>query len=126
MLNLQWMAAPGMTERQLARMVHDQHLNQSRPAEPTPRNLFEPMPEWTGISGGWKPVGTGTGRKWAMGLAAALPAVLVWLWFRPRTRQALVMDGRRPADFGKLLEPVAALVGFGDDSGLRSRLPIGH
>jgi NAD(P)-dependent dehydrogenase (short-subunit alcohol dehydrogenase family) len=45
--------APGYTERQMARKVEREHL-QDRPAEPSAGNLFEPMPGDGRISGGWK------------------------------------------------------------------------
>ncbi|HEX2174098.1 MAG TPA: SDR family oxidoreductase [Dehalococcoidia bacterium] len=99
MLNLQQMLAPGMTEGLLARLVHDQHLDQNRPAEPTLGNLFEPDSQWTGVGGGWKPAGKGAGRTVALGLAAAVPGVLAWFWLRPRTRRLPALNGRRPAGF---------------------------
>jgi NAD(P)-dependent dehydrogenase (short-subunit alcohol dehydrogenase family) len=45
--------APGLTEALAARMVDRQHLGDT-PTASTPGNLFEPLPETTGISGGWE------------------------------------------------------------------------
>ncbi len=53
MLSAQYLMAPAMTERMMATMVDKQHLYQDRPADPTPGNLFEPMPQYTSVSGGW-------------------------------------------------------------------------
>jgi NAD(P)-dependent dehydrogenase (short-subunit alcohol dehydrogenase family) len=40
-------------ERIMSRNVDREHFLQ-RPAEPTAGNLREPVPEWTGVTGGWK------------------------------------------------------------------------
>ena len=40
-------------ERIMTRNVEREHFLQ-RPAEPTAGNLREPVPEWTGVTGGWK------------------------------------------------------------------------
>lgn len=45
--------APSLTERAMAALVERDHF-QDRSAPPTMGNLFEPMPEWTSVSGGWK------------------------------------------------------------------------
>jgi short-subunit dehydrogenase len=74
MIAAQHWLAPGMSERQMARRVDQKHF-QDRPAPPTPGNLFEPMPQWNSVSGGWKSNGSGRGRKLAAaGLAIGLPA----------------------------------------------------
>jgi hypothetical protein len=59
-------------ERLMSRNVEREHFFQ-RPAGPTPGNLREPVPEWTGVTGGWKegdasPAGSGPARS-AMGTA---------------------------------------------------------
>lgn len=73
MIAAQHWLAPGMSERQMARRVDQKHF-QDRPAPPTPGNLFEPMPQWNSVSGGWKSNGSGRGRKLAAaGLAIGLP-----------------------------------------------------
>jgi hypothetical protein len=40
-------------ERVMTRNVEREHF-QERPAAPSPGNLREPDPSWTGITGGWK------------------------------------------------------------------------
>jgi NAD(P)-dependent dehydrogenase (short-subunit alcohol dehydrogenase family) len=40
-------------ERVMARTVEREHFLQ-RPAGPSPGNVREPVPEWTGVTGGWK------------------------------------------------------------------------
>ncbi|AUX47000.1 short-chain dehydrogenase [Sorangium cellulosum] len=65
--------APAMMERMMARQVEKKHF-QDRSEPPTAGNLFEPMPQWSGVSGGWKRSGSGRGRKLVMGLALGLPA----------------------------------------------------
>ena len=50
-------------ERVMSRTVEREHFLQ-RPADPSPGNLREPVPDWTGVTGGWKdgdasPDGTG-------------------------------------------------------------------
>lgn len=44
---------PAFAERRMARKVEQEHF-QDRPAEPGPRNLYEPMPQCAAVSGGWK------------------------------------------------------------------------
>src|SRR5919202_1400813 len=49
--------------RVMSRTVEREHFLQ-RPADPSPGNLREPVPDWTGVTGGWKegdasPDGTG-------------------------------------------------------------------
>jgi NAD(P)-dependent dehydrogenase (short-subunit alcohol dehydrogenase family) len=48
--------APAFAERFVTWMIERQQWR-SIPTPPTPGNLFEPIPEWTGTSGGWKPSG---------------------------------------------------------------------
>jgi NAD(P)-dependent dehydrogenase (short-subunit alcohol dehydrogenase family) len=57
---MQYLLAPSLTERLMAIMVDKLHLYQDKPAPPTPGNLFQPMSEGTGTSGGWK---TASGRN---------------------------------------------------------------
>ena len=47
---------PTLTERQAAHKVELDQF-QDRAAEPGPGNLFEPMPQYAAISGGWKESG---------------------------------------------------------------------
>jgi hypothetical protein len=44
---------PAVFERVFARRVDRNHF-EDRPVPSLRGNLFEPMPEWTGVSGGWK------------------------------------------------------------------------
>ena len=58
--------APALFERLMTRNVEREHFRQS-PVAPTSGNVREPMPEWTGVSGGWKegdasPEGSGPAR----------------------------------------------------------------
>ena len=45
--------APALFERMMTRNVQREHFL-DEPLEPTPGNVYEPMPEWTGVTGGWK------------------------------------------------------------------------
>ena len=87
MLSLVQMFAPGLAEGILARQVERDHF-QDQPAPPTTGNLFEPLPQWTGVSGGWRQPDGGTPlrRAAAAGLATGVPALAAWLWARPRKR----------------------------------------
>lgn len=69
--------APRRYEKSAARMIDREHFH-DRPAEPTPGNLFRPMPEFAQVSGGWRDDG-GSGRARAA-LALALGGALVWAW----------------------------------------------
>jgi NAD(P)-dependent dehydrogenase (short-subunit alcohol dehydrogenase family) len=85
MLALMRTIAPGPAERMMARQVDKQHFYQDRPAEPTSGNLFEPMPQYTGASGGWQAGGGKRMRRVATaGAATAIPAVLTWRRYRQR------------------------------------------
>ncbi|HEV2772395.1 MAG TPA: SDR family oxidoreductase [Thermoleophilaceae bacterium] len=67
--------APSLFERLMTRNVEREHFR-DEPLEPTPGNVYEPMPEWTGVTGGWKqgdasPKGSGPARTaMAAGTAA--------------------------------------------------------
>ncbi len=77
--------APNLTQRMLARMVDRQHL-QDRPAPPTPGNVLAPMPEGTGVSGGWRNGGGSSTRAAVAGLALlAVPLIGLLAWSRART-----------------------------------------
>ena len=88
MLWIQYLLAPWLTERQMAFMTDKLHLYQDKPAQPTSGNLFEPMAEGTGTSGGWKTASGrqqgergGVVRRIAVGMAAVLPVLLLVRWF---------------------------------------------
>jgi len=59
---------PGGFDRVAAKAVRSDHLA-DRPAEPTPGNLWDPMPQHTGGSGGW-----------GSNAPALTPAVNLRLW----------------------------------------------
>jgi short-subunit dehydrogenase len=65
------MLAPASGERFMAKRVEQDHF-QERAAEPNPGNVFEPMPQYTDIRGGWKPPRTTS----ALGFAAVGLTVL--------------------------------------------------
>ncbi len=76
-LNMQFTLAPGLTERALATTIDRQHL-QDVPAPPTPGNILEPMPEGTGVSGGWKGQQRTPLRRMATAAFVAIPAFFLW------------------------------------------------
>ncbi len=45
--------SPARNERQMARKVERDHFD-DHSAPPTTGNLYEPMPEWAGVDGGWR------------------------------------------------------------------------
>ena len=74
--------APAAFERIMTRNVEREHFREE-PLDPTPGNLRQPMPDWTGVTGGWKqgdasPSGSGPARAaMAGGSAAALTTLAV-------------------------------------------------
>ncbi len=79
MMQLQFYLAPGLAEKQMAVMADKAHLYQDKPADPTPGNILAPMPEGTTVTGGWKADGASSlPRAAGIGLAAAVPAALLW------------------------------------------------
>lgn len=84
LLTLQHTVAPGLTERMFARQV-DAHHFQDVPVAPTEGNLFEPMAEWSTVSGGWKAErGAGRARFAVPALAALAGSLALWFGVRPR------------------------------------------
>lgn len=82
MLKLTRRLTPGLAERMLARQVEHDHF-QDQPAPPTEGNLFQPMPQYTGISGGWRENGGASAGRATVGALAGLGAgVLAWRWYR--------------------------------------------
>ncbi|WP_235147989.1 MULTISPECIES: SDR family oxidoreductase [Fischerella] len=57
LLALEKTLAPDLEERMMARQVDQDHFQDKKPAAPTDGNLFQPMEDYTGISGNW--LGTG-------------------------------------------------------------------
>jgi len=84
MLTFMRTLSPGLAERVMARQVEKTHLT-DQPAEPTPGNVFTPLPEMNSVTGGWLSPGKLRLRRAATaGMAALIPAVVGWLWLRPR------------------------------------------
>ncbi len=82
--------APGYAEGRMAEKVEHEHF-QDRPAEPSQGNLFEPLPQYASISGGWKePSPVPTSLRVGAVAAGALAAIglAAWWWTRPRDRDA--------------------------------------
>ncbi len=86
--------APGYYERSMAYHMDRDHLTHE-PAESTEGNLFEPMPQYATVSGGWRPQESGTGWSWWIGSLAVL-ASLLFFWAR---RQRVAPDIRK--EFGR-------------------------
>ena len=77
LLLLHALAKP-LFERVMTRNVEREHFR-DEPLPPTEGNVRAPMPEWTGVTGGWKagdasPKGSGPARE-AIGAGAALSAL---------------------------------------------------
>src|SRR5207249_2582101 len=68
--------APGFYEGVAARVVEREHL-QEKHAPATPGNVFESMPQFTSISGGWSDQLRLSGTRWILRGASALAAVAV-------------------------------------------------
>ena len=79
--------APPLYERMMSRQVEVDEF-QERPAPPTQGNLYQPVPEGTEVSGGWKAPGGADGsplrRAAVVGLVAGPPSVAAWVWLRRR------------------------------------------
>lgn len=97
---MQFLMAPGMTERQIAIMADRLHVYQDKHTPPTSGNLFEPMGEGSRASGGW---GGRTGeqrrRLATVGLAAVVPAVMAWRRYQRRRAAPRTVWGRLAARF---------------------------
>ncbi len=77
LMHLQQVFAPGLAERQLARMTDKGHFYSDRPVGPSNGNLFTPMDEGKGISGGWTDESNGMVAKAAAGAAAVVGLVIL-------------------------------------------------
>jgi NAD(P)-dependent dehydrogenase (short-subunit alcohol dehydrogenase family) len=114
MIALQRLLAPAVAERMLARQVDTDHF-QDRPAPPTDGNLFEPIAEGVGISGGWKEDGQAPMpiRPVLTGLAAGVPALAAWWWLRPAAngRSLLPFGRRRRTGVRAILDAAPAALG---------------
>jgi NAD(P)-dependent dehydrogenase (short-subunit alcohol dehydrogenase family) len=95
LLELQARLSPGTTERVVATMVDRQHFDDA-PAPSSSGNLFEPMMEHTGVSGGWREQGNG-GSSLTRGLALLGPAaVIAWWLLRQQTGTSPQSASSRP------------------------------
>ena len=83
MLNVLHAVAPALHDAALARRVERDHFQDS-PAPSTAGNLFEPIMQETGISGGWRARQVSERGSVGLALAAAGSAFLAWLWWRNR------------------------------------------
>jgi short-subunit dehydrogenase len=104
--------APGMAEKMNARLVETNHF-QDRAEKPSSGNLFEPMPQYNGISGGWKN-GHGTGKTAIAALGATLlgaAAAIYYLFGDHKTPapKRLLKSSRKAAT--RLRKQAASLVG---------------
>ncbi|MBI4396050.1 MAG: SDR family oxidoreductase [Elusimicrobia bacterium] len=83
---------PGLAERMMARQVEKKHF-QDLAVGPTQGNLFAPMPQATGISGGWQPANKVLRRQIGMaalgvaGVSAAVPFAANWIRKRASARK---------------------------------------
>lgn len=82
MLSAQHTIAPSKAEMMMAQMVDKEHLYQDRRAEPTPGNVFKPMPEYAMVSGGWMQAEHGQGSAMSKMLPFALLAGGAFLAYR--------------------------------------------
>jgi NAD(P)-dependent dehydrogenase (short-subunit alcohol dehydrogenase family) len=97
---LQFLMAPGITERQIAIMADRLHVYQDKHPPATSGNLFEPMAEGADASGGWGGrVGEQRRRLATAGLAAVVPAVITWRWYQRRQAARRTLWGRLTARF---------------------------
>ena len=67
---------PALYERLSIRQVEMDHF-QNRPVPHSPGNLFQPMEEGTGVSGGWRTSSQGPGKA-VLGYVLATVAMLAW------------------------------------------------
>jgi len=105
MLSFQSLLAPKRTERHLAVMTDKLQLIQDKPVPPREGNIFQPLPEWTSIRGGWKENHPTALRRAALIGAATLAPILVAASLRPGMKTAL--PKRNPIRLLNLLNPVA-------------------
>jgi short-subunit dehydrogenase len=87
MMLTQWRLTPGLAERVMGIMVERGHF-QDIPTPPTQGNLYEPMPEWARLSGGWREqastqVTAHLPRVATVAMATLGPALLGWFVLRP-------------------------------------------
>jgi len=109
-LTLLRMLAPGLAERMMARQSDMMQLAPDQPAAPTDGNVFVPVPEGDGVSGGWKqPAGKKAGIVAATaGVVATAPALAAWLWFQRRQPPKLSRTARA-ARAARAAQPIRSL-----------------
>ncbi len=81
---MQFLVAPRMTERQIAVMMDRLHVYQDKHPPATSGNLFEPMAEGAGASGGWGGRRGEQRRRIATAGMMAVPAFFLWRRMRAR------------------------------------------
>ncbi len=96
--------APGLAERMMARQSDMMQLAADQPAAPTDGNVFTPIPDGDGVSGGWKQPAGKKARIVAAtaGVAAAAPALAAWLWFQQR-------QPAKPSPAARATQPIRSL-----------------
>lgn len=78
--------APGLFRLVSSRQAVERVVLDGDPEEPHAGNLFAPMPEWRGVSGGYKQERRSVLRRALTGsLVVSAPATAALLWFRSRT-----------------------------------------
>jgi short-subunit dehydrogenase len=82
MISAQHTLSPSLGERMMTQMVDKQHLYPDRRAEPNSGNLFEPMPQYSTVSGGWMQAEHGQSSPVSKGLMLALLAGGAFLGLR--------------------------------------------
>lgn len=87
MFNLQMKFFPALAERAAATMVDQQHLADTQ-APSTSGNLYEPMPEFTSVDGGWKAGNDTAAPRMAVTGIAALPAIFLWRRWRENNQMS--------------------------------------
>lgn len=83
MITMQARMSRQAVEMQLAKMTDAQQFADD-PAPDSEGNLFEPMPDYTGVSGGWKGEERSKARKLLALGAVGATAAGGWLWVRSR------------------------------------------
>jgi NAD(P)-dependent dehydrogenase (short-subunit alcohol dehydrogenase family) len=117
---------PGIFERVMAPAMDQNHLKQE-PSPSTQGNLFEPMPEYATISGGWRPQDSGSGRWLLMGAVAVGVPLLLYLAARKgygmdRVTQAASQLRDRLPDRKQLRDAATDLTGYRNGNAISQRL----
>jgi hypothetical protein len=97
---------PASTERRMAQKVQQEHF-QDRRAEPGPGNLFEPLPQYASISGGWKEpsaMPTTLSAMAAVGLAVLGLGWALWEWSTSQSKAGRIFARKTPSRTERVLE----------------------